>query len=99
MHTFDYFIQVDMGKWHKYALSSLNELILLHKAPDDTMIFLHENTRALSQYKDDLSRYRDFHYEDNMVMRPSSLYNETPYIGTMTSSYWNVPQTANRDST
>ena len=28
------------------------------------------------QYKDHLSRYGDFHYEDNTVVKPSYLYNE-----------------------
>ena len=31
------------------------------------------------QYKDWLSRYRDAHYEDKMVMRPSYLYNGNSY--------------------
>ena len=36
---------------------------------------------ALSQCKDCLSRYRDFHHEDKMVVRPSYLYNGNPYNG------------------
>ena len=42
-------------------------------------------TRALSQYKDRLTRYRDFHYEDNTVA--SYLHNGDSYIGKTTSLY------------
>ena len=36
---------------------------------------------VLSQYKDGLSRYGDFHYEDNIFGKPSYLYNGNTYIG------------------
>ena len=51
-------------------------------------------SRALSQYKDRLSRYGDFHYKDRMVMIVSYLYNGNLYTGNMASLYWNGPQGA-----
>ena len=43
---------------------------------------------APSQYKDHLSRYGDFHYKDETVIRPSHLYNGNSHIGKTTSLYW-----------
>ena len=52
-----------------------------------------DTTWALSQYKDSLSRYGDFHHEDKMVKRPSYLYNgNSSCSDKMTSSYWDGPQ-------
>ena len=48
-------------------------------------------TRALSLYKDSLSRYRDFHHKDKAVRRPSYLYNGKGFIGKMASLYWDGP--------
>ena len=45
---------------------------------------------VLSQYKDHLSMYGDFHYKDKMVMRLSYLYNGNTYTG-KTSLYWDGP--------
>ena len=45
-------------------------------------------SRALSQYKDGLSRYGGSHYYD-MTVRPSYLYNGNPYCGKMV--YWGGP--------
>ena len=36
---------------------------------------------VLSQYKEGLSRYRDSHYEDKTVVRPSYIYNWNSYNG------------------
>ena len=44
--------------------------------------------RGLSQRKDGLFRYGDFHYKDQMVVRPSYLYNGYSYTGKTTSLYW-----------
>ena len=41
-----------------------------------------------SEYEDGLSWYRDFHYKDDRVVRPSNLYNENPYTGKAVSWYW-----------
>ena len=46
--------------------------------------------RAPSQYRDDLSRYGDFHYKEKMIVRPSFLYNGNPHTA-KTSSYWEGP--------
>ena len=46
-----------------------------------------QGTRAPSQYKDHLSRYRDSHYEDKTVMRPSYLYKVNSYSGKIVSLY------------
>ena len=42
---------------------------------------------AQFQYKDRLSRYRDSHYKDKTVSRPSYLYNGNSYTGKTTSLY------------
>ena len=46
---------------------------------------------APSQYKDCLSRYRDFHYKDKLVVRLSYLHNGNPYTGKMASLYLDGP--------
>ena len=52
-----------------------------------------QGPRALSQYKDSLSRFVDFHYKDKTVMRPCYPYNGNSYTGETTSLYyWNSPQ-------
>ena len=38
-------------------------------------------TRVLIQYRDSLSRYGDFHYKNEAVMRPSCLENENTFTG------------------
>ena len=40
------------------------------------------STRTLSQYKNRLSRYGDFHYKDKTAARPSYLYNGNSYTDT-----------------
>ena len=47
--------------------------------------------RDLSQYEDHIAKYRDSHYKDVMVVRPSYLYNGNPCTGKMTSLYWDGP--------
>ena len=42
--------------------------------------------------KDHLSRYGDFNYKDQKVVRQSYLYNGNSYTGKTASSYWDVPQ-------
>ena len=44
-----------------------------------------------SQYKDCLSRYRDFHYEEKTDVRPSYLYNGHSYTAKTTSLFWDPP--------
>ena len=41
--------------------------------------------------KDSLSRYRDFHYKDNMAIRRSYVYNGNPYTDKMAYLYGNSP--------
>ena len=48
-------------------------------------------TRALSQHKYCLSRYGDFYYKDNTVMRQSYPYYGNFYTVKMTSLYWDGP--------
>ena len=48
--------------------------------------------RASSQYNDRLSGYRDFHYKDKTVVRPSYLYNGNSYSGKTTSVHWHGPR-------
>ena len=45
---------------------------------------------TLSQYKDGISMYCDFHYKDKMVMRLFYLYNGSLYAGKRTFLYWYV---------
>ena len=47
----------------------------------------NDNTRRpkLASGKNHLSKYRDCHYKDKTVMRPSYLYNGSPYIDKMVS--------------
>ena len=49
-------------------------------------------TRALTQYNDCLSRYRESHYKDRTVLRPSYLYNRNPYSCKTASLWWIRPQ-------
>ena len=49
------------------------------------------NTWASFRYKDLLSRYGYFHYEDKTVSRQSNLYDGNPYTGKTTSLYWDAP--------
>ena len=42
-----------------------------------------KSTRALSQYKDHLSRYGKLYYKDKTVVRPSYLYYGNSYTGRM----------------
>ena len=51
-------------------------------------------TRALFQYKDCLSWYRNSHYKDKMVVRSSFLYTciGNPYTDKMESWYWDSTQ-------
>ena len=44
---------------------------------------------SLSQYKDNLFKYRDSHYRYETVVRPSHIYNENRYTGKMTSLLYN----------
>ena len=48
-------------------------------------------SRALFQYKKHVCRYRDFHYNDKMAMRPSYIYNGDSSIGKMASLYQDCP--------
>ena len=48
--------------------------------------------RALSQYKDGLSRYEDFHYEEYTGVRPSYIYNGYHHAGKTTWLYWGGPR-------
>ena len=41
-----------------------------------------------SQYKYCLSRYGDFHHNDETITRPCYLYNLNPYTGKRASLYW-----------
>ena len=47
--------------------------------------------RAPSQYKGPLSWYRDSHYKDETVIRPSYLYDGNLYSGKTVPLYWNGP--------
>ena len=47
-------------------------------------------TSAASQYKACLSRFRDSHYKDGTVMRPSCFHYGNAYTDEMTSLYWDV---------
>ena len=44
-----------------------------------------------SQYKDCLSRYKDFHYEEKTDVRPSYLYNGHSYTAKTTCLFWDPP--------
>ena len=59
--------------------------------PGKTVFLIETAPRALSQYKDSLSRYGDSHYKDETVVRPSYLYNGNPYTAKMISLYWDGP--------
>ena len=48
-------------------------------------------SRALSEYKDGLSEYGDFHYKDETVVRLSYLYNGNSYTGKAEILYWDGP--------
>ena len=53
---------------------------------------LYRNDKlALFQYKDRLSWYRDSHYNDKTVVRPSFLYNGNLYTCKIASIYWDGP--------
>ena len=74
-----------------YTLWSEKSLIRLIFAQWVSNVMLM-GTRALSQYKDSLSMYGDFHYKDKKVVRPSYLYNGNSYTGKSVSLYWDGPQ-------
>ena len=46
------------------------------------------------QHKDHLSMYEDFHYKDEIDVRPSYLYDGNPYTGKTASLYWDSPLSA-----
>ena len=48
---------------------------------------------ALSQHKDHLSMYGDFHYKDVNIIRLSYFYNGNSYTVKMASLYWDSPLT------
>ena len=50
-----------------------------------------EENSDSSQYKDHLSRYGDFHYKDETVVRPSDLYNGNSYTVKTALLYWDSP--------
>ena len=52
-------------------------------------LYIETVPRILFQYKDHLSRYREFPYKDKMVVRPSYLYNGNSTAATRSSLYWN----------
>ena len=52
---------------------------------------IHCNTRVLSQYKDSLSRYGNFHYKDRTVVIPSYLNNRYFHTCKTTFLYWDGP--------
>ena len=52
-----------------------------------------QEARVSSQYKDNLSGYRDSHYKDKAPERPSHLLdNGNSYTGKITSLYWDNPR-------
>ena len=50
-----------------------------------------EKTSVLSQYNDHLPSYGDFHSKDEMIVRPSYLYDGNLYTGETASLYWVEP--------
>ena len=58
------------------------------------LIVLWSVCGACAPYKDGLSRYEDFHYKDETVVRPSYLYNGNSYTGKTTPLYWDGPRMA-----
>ena len=46
---------------------------------------------SLSQYQDRLSRFGDFHYKDETVVRLSYLYDRNSHAAKTASLYWNHP--------
>ena len=70
---------------HTIFISAASYLIIAHFASWCWLLW----RQSPSQYKDSISRYRYFHYEDQTAS-PTYLYNGNFYTGMMTSSNGNI---------
>ena len=61
--------------------------IIWHRGARVLLEYESQTTWALSQYKDSVSRYKDFHYKD----KASWLFNGNSYTDKLTNSYWDDP--------
>ena len=64
-----------------------NETLLYH------WIIMGKYHLSLSQYKNYIFRYKDFHYKEKTVVRPYFLYKGNPHTD-KTSLYWDSPLVA-----
>ena len=57
----------------------------------NSLVRVHWNSGPWFNIKMSSYQYRESHYRDKTILRPSYLHNEIPYTGKMTSLYWINP--------
>ena len=83
-HVFRNFISCLCSTSLRLCISMVYVMVCCNMGP------CHKRTWFPSQYKESLSRYEDFHYKDETVVRPSHLYNGNHHIDKTVSLFWDI---------